>query len=100
MHAPPANAVAPPVVQNPAVQVKPATVEVPVQAVPTAGVIQVAPLQYSDPDTLPAPVHTPPTTAVALTGAQMPAEQMKLPTVEVPLQAMPTAGVIQLAPLQ
>lgn len=47
-------------------QVKPSAVPVPVHAVPTAGVIHtlggesVAPLQYSDPDTLPFIVHNPP----------------------------------------
>ena len=100
VHAPPATALPPPLVQNPAVQVKPATVEVPVHAVPTAGVIQVAPLQYSDPDMLPAPAQAPPTTAVPPTAVQMPDAQVKAPTVDAPVHAVPTAGVIQVAPLQ
>lgn len=101
VHAPPATAVVVPVVQNPAVQVKPATLDEPVQAVPEVGVIQVVPLQYRDPDTLPVPVHAPPTTAVpppAVT--QNPREQVNPATVEFPLQAVPTAGVPQVAPLQ
>jgi hypothetical protein len=41
-------------------QVNPPAVPVPVHAVPMVGVLQVAPLQYRVPDTLPAPEQVPP----------------------------------------
>ena len=107
--------VPPPVVQKPDVQVNPPAVAVPVHGVPTVGVTHVAPLQYSDPDTLPAPVHTPPKTAppvqsaglvahvvpvVPPTVVQKPAVQVNPATVAAPVHEVPTAGVIQVAPLQ
>jgi hypothetical protein len=125
MQAMPKVAVPAPVVQVP-VQVKPPTVDDPLHAVLTVGVVQVAPLQYSDPETLPAPLHAPPDTAVAPpeqkapAGAEKPlqappmvptgkvvdaiqdpdAEQVNPPAVPVPVHAVPMVGVLQLAPLQ
>lgn len=66
-------------IQTPPEQVKPPAVPVPIHAEPIVGVIHVAPLQYNDPDTLPAPEHAPPQTAAVL-DVQTPPEQVKVPT--------------------
>jgi len=53
------------VTQCPLKQVKPATVDDPIHALPTVGVIHVkAMLQSSDPDTLPSPMQYPPDVAL------------------------------------
>lgn len=62
---------------------------------PTAGVIQVAPLQYKVPDTLPGAEQLPPDTAVpavAVDVTQTPPEHVNPAIVPVPVQACPTAG--------
>lgn len=79
---------------------KPATVDVPVHTDPTAGVIQIVPLQYNDPDVLPGPAHAPPATALPPPAVQMPVTQVKPPTVDAPAHAPPATGVAQVAPLQ
>ena len=92
-----------PVIQMPPEQVKPATDDEPVHAVPTAGVIQVAPLQYSDPDVLPGELHADPAVGVPpapVAVAQKPAEQLNPATVTEPAQAAPIAGVTEVVPLQ
>lgn len=87
-------------------QVKPPAVPVPVHGVPIAGVIQIEPLQYSDPDTLPVPVQAPPETALAKATVPLPvvtqtlAVQVNPATVDVPIHALPTVGTPQVAPLQ
>lgn len=79
---------------------------VPVHDIAKVGATQLAPLQYKLPDTLPAPEHVPPRAATDATAAplpevtQNPAVQVKPATVEVPVQTVPTVGVIQVAPLQ
>lgn len=88
------------VAQNPATQEKPATVDAPIHALPTVGVIQVAPSQYSDPDTLPGPMHAMPKVAVPAPGVQVPNVQVKPPTVDDPTHAVLAAGVLQIAPSQ
>ncbi len=79
-------------------QVKAPTVAVPVHAVLTAGVTHDVPLQYREPDTLPAVEHAPPEFGVAL--AQRLLMQAKAPTVAVPVHAVFIAGVTHDEPLQ
>ena len=100
VHAPPAATVVPPAVQMPVMQVKAPTLEVPLHAAPAVGVVQVAPLQYNDPDTLPAPVHAVPNTAPPPPEVQNPLEQVKPPALPAPVQGVPIVGVTQVAPLQ
>jgi hypothetical protein len=90
------------VAQNPPVQVKPATVDDPTHALATVGVVQVKvlPLQYSDPDTLPAPIHAAPKVAVPPPGIHMAPVQVKPATLLDPVHAVLAAGVIHVVPLQ
>lgn len=89
------------VVQNPPVQVKPATVDDPMHAEFTVGVVQVRlPLQYSDPETLPAPIQAAPKVAVPLPDIHMVPVQVKPATLLDPVHAVLATGVIHVVPLQ
>jgi hypothetical protein len=89
-------------VQKPAVQVNPPALPVPLQGVPIVGVTQVAPLQYSDPDMLPAPLQAPPNTVPPPPEDtdQKPAAQVNPPALADPVHGVPIIGVTQVAPLQ